>query len=607
MDPRTIRMSQVAYRISRVISGIVAGLLLLSMMAMPALVSAAEPIVMLNQSTSMLVLVAAPGGDAYLSWWKLLLVLVTFLVWVRNSDWINQDSVKLADGTSIVPQFWNSMNVALGLAGFFAAISIPIFWVGYPLFALTALVPLISYLFVRKKELNANQSLRSRMSGGSNEAAPEVMAQDEGVELSFTPAGDTNLKRQAALIKSRQSPGFVSLKELLYDGKAKRADVIEINYTKAKAAPRLFVDGAWHTLEPMERPDGDAVLVSLKSLAGLNPAERRAQQKGAFAFKSDLGKADVEVHSQGVKTGERVLLKFVQGSKEILNLKELGMFPTMAKKFIGAINEPGMIIVSAPPKHGLSSTWQGLLVSADRLTRDCIGFKPTVEIETSVENIIPKEYDSKEGAAAVLKAAMLAQPDAFAVPVIPSSDVLDTLSQQVLTANGSVWLKINAASAAEALLRIYAQAGNRDSLRQAVKYVSCQRLMRRLCDDCKMEVPVPPKTIKQLGGDPRTQKTIFQQYRLPPPEQRVDEKGKPIEFPTCETCRGLGYIGRIAIFEMIKVNDAVREALKKTPKIAEIDKAAVTSKAKIDMKSGAWQLVLLGVTSIAEVQSTLKK
>jgi len=534
--------------------------------------------------------------------------VLTFVFWVRNSDWINQDAVKLADGTEIVPQFWNLMNVGVGIAGFFAAISIPIFWIGYPLLLLASLVPIICYKFVRKKQLNVNQGLRQRVSGkGAQRAEPNVLAQDEGVELNFTPAGDTDVLRKGALIKARQSPGFVPLKELLFDGKAKRADIIQIDYTQTQAAPKLFVDGTWHAIEPMDRPAGDALLVSLKSLAGLNPQERRAKQKGPFSFKSELGKAEVLVRSQGVKTGEKVRLKFVRATKDLLNLKQLGMFPSMADKFIASLNSTGIVIVSAPSKHGLSSTWQGVLVSADRLTRDCIGLISSDETETAIENINPKEYETDDLAAPALKAALLAQPDAIALPEIPNSDVLDMLSDQVLTQNRAVWMQINSNSAAEALLRVYSKAGNRDNFRQAVKFVSCQRLLRRLCEDCKQEVPAPPKTIKALGGDPKTQKTIYQQWRLPPPEQRVDEKGSPIEFPQCETCRGLGYIGRIAIFEMIQMNDAVREALKKTPKVAAIDKVATESKAKKSMKSGAYQLILLGVTSLAEVQSTLKK
>lgn len=553
-------------------------------------------------------LAAVTGGNAYLSWWKLALVVATFVFWVRNSDWINQDAVKLEDGTDINPQFWNLINVTTGIAGFFAAISIPIFWLGYPLFLLAALVPMVCYSLARKKQLSVNQGLRQRVGGNAKrDAEPEVLAQDQGVELSFTPAGDTDVIKKGNLIKSRQSPGFVPLKELLFDAKTKRADVIEINYTQAQAAPRLFVDGTWHAAEPMDRPSGDALLVSLKQLAGLNPKERRAKQKGGFGFKSEFGKAQVQVHSQGVKTGEMVQVKFVGANRELLNLKELGMFPSMADRLVTGLNSSGIVIVSSPPQQGLSSTWQGLLSSADRLTRDCVGLIPADESETSIENISPKPYQTDDHAATVLKAALLAQPDAVAVPEIANSDVLDMLTDQVVTQDRSAWLKTNANSAAEALLRIYATAGNRDHFRQAVKFVSCQRLVRRLCDDCKQETPVPPKLIQQLGGDPKTQKTVFQPWRLPPPDQRVDEKGKPIEFPTCPTCRGLGFIGRIAVFELIEVNQAVRDALKKTPKVAAIDQSATQSKAKKSMNSAAYQLVLLGVTSLAEVQATLKK
>lgn len=554
------------------------------------------------------VLAAVKGGNAYLSWWKLALVVGAFLFWVRNSDWINQDAVKLADGTDIEPQFWNLINVGTGIAGFFAAISIPIFWLGYPLFLLAALVPMVCYTLVRKKQLSVNQGLRQRVGGGGKrESPPQVLAQDQGVELSFTPAGDTDVIKKGNLIKSRQSAGFVPLKEMLFDAKTKRADIIEINFTQTQAAARLFVDGTWHATEPMDRPSGDALLVSLKQLAGLNPKERRAKQKGGFGFKSEFGKAEVQVQSQGIKTGEMVQVKFVGANRDLLNLKELGMFPSMADRLVAGLNSPGVVIVSSPPRQGLSSTWQGVLVSADRLTRDCIGLVPAGEKETSIENVAAKPYQDDQDAATVLKAALLAQPDAIAVPELTGSVVLDMLTEQVVNQDRSAWLKTTANSAAEALLRTYAVAGNRDHFRQAVKFVSCQRLVRRLCDDCKQEITVSPKMIQQLGGNPKTQTTIFQQWRLPPPDQRVDEKGKPIEFPTCSTCRGLGFIGRIAVFELIEVNDAVNEALKKTPKVAAIDQSATQSKAKKSMNSAAYQLVLLGVTSLAEVQATLKK
>ena len=105
----------------------------------------------------------------------------------------------------------------------------------------------------------------------------------------------------------------------------------------------------------------------------------------------------------------------------------------------------------------------------------------------------------------------------------------------------------------------------------------------------------------------RDRGTIFQAFRLPPPEQRVDERGNPIEFPTCQTCGGLGHVGRIALFEMLTVNDEVRQALMETPKQAVVEAVAKRSNAKMTMASSAWRLVLLGVISLQEAQASLKK
>jgi type II secretory ATPase GspE/PulE/Tfp pilus assembly ATPase PilB-like protein len=120
-------------------------------------------------------------------------------------------------------------------------------------------------------------------------------------------------------------------------------------------------------------------------------------------------------------------------------------------------------------------------------------------------------------------------------------------------------------------------------------------------------IRVKPELIQQLGGDPRKQTTIFQAFRLPPPEQRVDQNGKPIEFPTCQTCGGLGHIGRIGIFELLTINDEVRQVLMETPKASAVEAIAKRSNAKFPMAASAWRLVLLGVISLQEAQASLKK
>ena len=197
------------------------------------------------------------------------------------------------------------------------------------------------------------------------------------------------------------------------------------------------------------------------------------------------------------------------------------------------------------------------------------------ELETEIENVAMNHFDAQAGQspASILKRVLLSQPDCLIVPNVVNTESLDLLTDEAIQKNRAVITQVHATSAAEGLVRLYSLSKNRKHFAQAVSAVTNQRLLRRLCDNCKTQVQVQPKMIQQLGGDPRQQTTLFTQYRLPPPEQRVDEKGRPIEFPTCEVCSGIGYIGRIAAFESIFVTDSIRQALIKQPNADAVEKA----------------------------------
>ncbi len=549
-----------------------------------------------------------PGG--YLSWIKLAALAGVFLVWVRMADWINRDAMKIGEKTEMHPEVWNPIVAFSFLIGFMVAISVPIFAAGYPVYCVAALLPFLIYFFKRRKKMFDDPNLMSYVKAKPGDAPViEALPQDEGVKVDFSPAGADGTEKQANLIRARQTIGFTELKELISQAQFKRAEQILMDYTQESVSLRIFVDGAWHAFEPMDRELGDAVLVSLKHLAGMNHAERRARQSGKIGIKSDLGKADLVITSQGVPTGERVQVKFQAGKHNLMKLDQLGMFPKMLTTVKESLNTARTTIISAPPSGGLTSTWQGALFTADRLTRDCIGIVDEENSETAIENIVIKLYDENaedKDQYTVTRAVLLSQPDMLAVPKIESAKVLDMLTEQVLKQDRALALVTPAKSAAEALLRFYAKAGNREQFLDSVHSVTCQRLVRRLCDSCKVEVRVQPKMIQQLGGNPKTQGTLFNQWQLPPPDQRVDEKGNPIEFPPCRTCGGIGYIGRIAVFELITLNDQLRDHINKNPKIASVE-AAATKLGKKSLAQNAYQLVLLGVTSIAEVQMMMKQ
>lgn len=544
-----------------------------------------------------------PGG--YLAWYKLLLVAICFLAWVRMTDWMNRDGQLIGHEINLLPELWNPIALFGFILGFWAAISIPIFWVGFPIFLILGFAPFTSYYLIRRAKFLETPSLVNKLS--DDPEVSESLPQDDGVAIQFTPAGESANDRQKNLILARQAQHFTTMKTLIDEGSGKRAEVIMLDYTRDQVGSRMLVDGAWHPLPTMTREVGDSVLASLKNLAGLNAADRRSRQQGQFNAKTESKKMTLDLMTQGTKTGERAQLKFVEKRKHDLTLSQLGMWPEMIKTIADQASKPGVVLISAPPRNGLTTSWRAALGAVDRITRDWVALvESSSSYETDVENVQVNTYDTGENPLVPLKKILLSQPDALVAPDLTSAEFLDKLVDESLNQERTVFTRNQAKSAAESLLRLYALSQHKREFSQAINAVVGQKLARRLCDKCKVPVQVKPELIQKLGGDPRKTNTIYNPYKLPPVEQRVDENGKPIEMMPCPVCGGIGFIGRISIFEIINVDSQIRNALLKQPKIDVIRKLA-TANGDVPMMQQGFRLVLMGITSVAEVQRVMKE
>lgn len=544
-----------------------------------------------------------PGG--YLAWYKILLVVIPFLVWVRMTDWINRDAQAFGKGIGLAPEVWNPISMAAFLVGFWSAVSIPIFWVGFPLMLVLAFAPFATYFLIRRSKIIETPSLRHQIN--SDPDAVEVLPQDDGPEIKFAPAGNSNPEKQKNLITARRAEHFLEMKQLIDETVSKRAEVVLMDYTRDRVNSKMLVDGAWHGLPVQTRAIGDSVLVGLKSLAGLNAGDRRGKQLGRLGAQLRGKKLNLEVSSQGTKSGERVQLKFIEKRKHDLKLSELGLWPEMIENLIEHTAKNGVVIVSAPPRNGLSTLWRATLGAVDRITRDWVALTDENDIESEVENVVLHRFKGNAGETAmtIMKKVLLSQPDALVIPDSSDSETIDKTISEAALQDRTVLTRVAAKSAAEALIRLYAKTGDRAQFGQTVKCVTGQRLARRLCDDCKVPVRVQPQMIQKLGGDPRKIKSLYKHYVLPPVEQRVDENGKPIEMFPCKTCGGIGFIGRISIFEIINIKQNIREALAKQPKIDTIRKLATANGDKPMLQNG-YRLALMGITTVTEIQRVMK-
>ena len=139
---------------------------------------------------------------------------------------------------------------------------------------------------------------------------------------------------QANLITARQSPGYLLVKELIADMVDRRSDRAILDYTQQSVVVRQHIDGVWHNSEARDRESGDVMLAVMKTLANLNATERRKKQEGKFAAKYKDQSFVCPITSQGVPTGERVVVQLLGGyQRSFKHYEDLGMRPKLAEQW----------------------------------------------------------------------------------------------------------------------------------------------------------------------------------------------------------------------------------------------------------------------------------
>lgn len=558
-----------------------------------------------------------PGG--YLSWWKLLLIWIVFVLWLHTTNWINRDSQIIGKDIGLSDAIWNPLVFFTFLLGFFVAATwILPFFVGFPVYFLTWAVPVAVYVATRNGRVEPPDKVLTgahikkwfKQLGKKKKVERKLMPWEMGPPIVFRAGGITPQHEQANLIEARQVPAFVPAKELLADAMVKRADRILLDYTAESVAVRYEVDGMWHNAPTRDRQTGDAMLFVFKRLAGLNPDERRARQEGKFRADYMGVKHDCTLASQGVKTGERVVLQIVRPGAKLKTLDELGMRDKMRDQLTGLINGgPGLILLSAPPGGGLSTTWHVTMRAKDRYIKECVSVENAAQREEEVENVTVTTFNLPAGETPdkILPQLLLKQPDVLFVPDMVNGATVDILCAQALEEDRLVISRVPAKDAVDALLRVAALRPDMARYSKAVVAALGQRLVRKLCPSCKQAYEPNPQLLQRLGIPPGRVQAFFREYQPPPPEQLVDAKGRPIAPPPpCPQCGGLGYLGRTAIFELLSVDDRLRQALAQGADANALRQYARQAGHRGLQEEGIL-LVAQGVTSIQELQRVLQQ
>ncbi|TWT93812.1 ATPase, T2SS/T4P/T4SS family [Stieleria varia] len=428
--------------------------------------------------------------------------------------------------------------------------------------------------------------------------------------VEFTPKLSDNTQVQALLINARQGIGFAIAAGQVSHGIHSRATHLLLDFTAQGCAVRYQIDGQWEQLPPLDRESGDAMLYALKQLTLLNPADRRSAQAGSVKVKLAKAKFNLTLQSQGVPTGERVLLKIDSENVPFERLGDLGMRDKMIETFKQTIDGEGnIVLITAPTTEGLTTTWNVAIQAADRLVRDFQSFEPKGSPEPEIININPNFYGGDTGLtlADSVRKAILKEPDVFMFPTLPDPEIMGTVLKQVSTHEKQAILRMNAGGAIEGVARLMAQYPEQKSaIASTLGCVLGQRLVRRLCDNCKLGFQPPPQLLQQLGIPPGRVTMMYQPFVPPPIEQQVDEQGRPAPITPCHVCQGRGYMGRTAIFELLTPGEKFRDAMQKTQDMGQLT-AIARSEGFRPVQTEAVLTVARGLTSLDELKRAFSR
>ena len=414
--------------------------------------------------------------------------------------------------------------------------------------------------------------------------------------MQFKALGGDLQQNQSNLIAARQSPGYLSAKELVAELVRQRADKCMLDYTRDAVALRYQIDGVWHESEGQDRESGDMLLAVLKRLGNLNVEERQKRLTGRFSAEYEGKRYAAMLISQGTQTGERVILQLDRPHEEFKTLRELGMREKMEEQLKGMmIRSQGLFLFSAPPQGGLTTTVRLALNLTDRYMNDFVALQDEASPEPLAENIELKTYSSakSEVPQKVLESLLRREPNAVVMHDLPNTETAQMLCDHALE-NKLVISTVRAKEAVEALLRVLLLKVPAALFAPAVYGVLNQRLIRKLCDNCKQSYEPAPQLLQKLGIPAGR---IEHLYR--PPEASEQDK-------VCPLCNGIGYYGRTAVFELLTVDDTLRQALEEQPKLDVLRQVARKAGNRTLQQEGIL-LVAQGITSVQELSRVLKQ
>ncbi len=377
-----------------------------------------------------------------------------------------------------------------------------------------------------------------------------------------------------------------------------RASDIHIEPIDGSYRVRFRIDGILKSQLVFPPEVGRAVISRIKILANLKIDEKRKPQDGRIRFEAEDRSIDLRVSSLPVMEGEKVVMRVLDRSGNVNDLDQLGLWGRNREVLTTKIREPfGIVLITGPTGSGKSTTLYAFLQILNQEERNIVTLEDPVEYFMDGINQSQIRPEIGYTFAAGLRSILRQDPNVIMVGEIRDSETAELAIHAALTGH-LVLSTLHTNDAIGSVPRLVDMSVEPFLLASSLQAVAAQRLVRKICEHCKEPMPlteIQTNRLMQIYQEiPLEEK---QAYKLSPTQAMQVYRGAG-----CDECGKSGYKGRIAIYEVFEVNDAVRAII--TDHKAnehELRKESV-EQGMVSMKEDGLLKVLLGITTLAEVE-----
>ncbi|MFZ0805812.1 MAG: type IV-A pilus assembly ATPase PilB [Candidatus Sulfotelmatobacter sp.] len=408
---------------------------------------------------------------------------------------------------------------------------------------------------------------------------------DEDVELGEQTEQELGLSE---LEKAADEAPVVKLVNVVLGDAVKRgASDIHIEPYEKEFRVRFRIDGVLQSIMSPPMKLKDAITSRLKIMSKLDISEKRLPQDGRIMLKMNIGgrkkQLDFRVSTLPTLWGEKIVLRLLDKENLRLDMTKLGFEPESLVKFEKAILKPyGMVLVTGPTGSGKTNTLYSSISRLNQPDTNIMTAEDPVEFQLAGVNQVQMKEQIGLNFAAALRSFLRQDPNIILVGEIRDFETAEIAIKAALTGH-LVLSTLHTNGAPETITRLMNMGIEPFLVATSVHLICAQRLVRRICKDCIEPIDVPPQTLIDAGFTPEESKTIKIQ------------KGKG-----CGVCNNTGYKGRCGLYEVMEVDDEIRELVLVGASAVELKKKAI-ERGMITLRRSGLIKVAAGMTTLEEV------